>query len=54
MKKTFTLLATLIPSAAWAHPGHEGVGIFHHMFDLLPIIAVIILAAAIVIWKKRH
>ncbi|GIU23106.1 hypothetical protein [Shewanella colwelliana] len=54
MNKAIALLASLLPAAAWAHPGHHGIGLFHHLNDLLPIVAVVILVAGIMIWKKRH
>ncbi|MEC4725381.1 hypothetical protein HWQ46_07460 [Shewanella sp. D64] len=55
MRKLTSLIAlTFIPSLAWAHPGHDGIGLFHHMFDLLPIVAVIILVAGVYIWKRKQ
>lgn len=48
----FTLL--YMPTIAWAHTGHDGIGLFHHLFDILPIIAVVILVAGAYIWKRKH
>ncbi len=53
MKKALLLLASLLPAAAWAHPGHNGIGLFHHLNDLLPIIALVIIVAGVMLWKKR-
>ncbi len=53
MKKALFVLASLLPSIAFAHPGHDGVGLFHHMNDILPILALIIIVAGLIIWKKR-
>ncbi|QYK02971.1 hypothetical protein [Shewanella psychrotolerans] len=54
MNRALLLLASLLPAAAWAHPGHHGIGLFHHLNDLLPIIALVIIVAGIMAWKKRH
>ncbi|MCG9696454.1 hypothetical protein [Shewanella sp. Isolate11] len=54
MKKALLILASLLPASVWAHPGHHGVGLFHHMNDILPIIALVIIVAGIMLWKKRN
>ncbi|GGB70289.1 hypothetical protein K8B83_12325 [Shewanella inventionis] len=44
------ILAT-IPSLAMAHEGHGGVGLFHHLLELTPAIALVAIAAFIY-WKR--
>ncbi|GGQ07248.1 hypothetical protein [Shewanella litoralis] len=45
----FILAAT--PSLALAHEGHGGVGLFHHLMDLSPAIALVAIVAFIY-WKR--
>lgn len=55
MKTVLSIIALIfMPTLAWAHPGHGGIGLFHHLFDLLPIIAVIILVAGVYVWKRKQ
>jgi len=55
MKKVLSMIALLaMPTMAMAHSGHEGVGMFHHMFDILPLVAVVIIAAGAFVWKKNQ
>ncbi|WP_299794304.1 hypothetical protein [uncultured Shewanella sp.] len=55
MKNVLSMIALLaMPSMAMAHEGHNGVGLFHHMFDILPFVAVVIIAAGAFIWKKNQ
>ncbi|QYJ87642.1 hypothetical protein K0I73_08130 [Shewanella mesophila] len=54
MNRALLLLVSLLPAAAWAHPGHQGIGLFHHLNDLLPIVALVIIVAGIMVWKKRN
>ncbi|MGX9460950.1 hypothetical protein ACWXWU_06840 [Shewanella sp. A14] len=44
------ILAT-IPSLAMAHEGHGGVGLFHHLYELTPAIALVAIVAFIY-WKR--
>ncbi|WP_372870615.1 hypothetical protein [Shewanella sp.] len=43
MKSVLPLLL-LVPATAMAHEGHGGVGLFHHLMDLLPAIALVAIA----------
>ena len=43
-------LATM-PSLAMAHEGHGGVGLFHHLMDLAPAIALVAIGA-LIYWKR--
>lgn len=55
MKKMLACIALLsAPSMALAHTGHAGVGLFHHMFDILPFVAVVIIAAGAYLWKRNN
>lgn len=54
MNRALLLLVSLLPAAAWAHGGHSGFGLFHHIYDLLPLVAIVIIVAGIMMWKKRH
>ncbi|WP_169732706.1 MULTISPECIES: hypothetical protein [Shewanella] len=54
MKKLSLLLATMLPGVALAHPGHDGVGLFHHMQDILPIVLAVIIVGGYMLWKKYH
>ncbi|MGZ9899418.1 hypothetical protein [Shewanella gaetbuli] len=54
MKKALsTLLLTAAPALAMAHEGHGGVGLFHHMAELVPAIILVVIAA-FVIWKRTR
>lgn len=52
MKLLLVLLCMLVPSMAWAHPGHGGVGLFHHLLDLAPAVILVALIAWAGIWAK--
>lgn len=55
MKKIVSALTLMtIPSIALAHPGHGGIGLLHHLYDLLPFVAVVILAGGLYMWKRKH
>ncbi|WP_169628052.1 hypothetical protein [Ferrimonas senticii] len=43
--KIVTLALATAPSLALAHPGHGGMGLFHHAADLLPWVVAIAVAA---------
>lgn len=53
MKLLFAMLFTLLPALAWAHPGHGGVGLFHHLLDLAPAVILVALIAWAGIWAKK-
>ncbi|WP_167496002.1 MULTISPECIES: hypothetical protein [Shewanella] len=46
------ILAT-IPSLAMAHEGHGGVGLFHHLYQLVPAIALVAMVLFIY-WKRNR
>ncbi|WP_394202002.1 hypothetical protein [Shewanella waksmanii] len=54
MKKLSLIVAAMFSSAAVAHPGHDGVGLFHHMQDILPIVLAVIIVGGYMLWKKYH
>lgn len=54
MKLLFAMLFTLLPALALAHPGHGGVGLFHHLLDLAPAIILVALIAWAGIWVKNR
>ncbi|EDQ00393.1 hypothetical protein KT99_11098 [Shewanella benthica KT99] len=55
MKTVLSMMALVaMPSMAWAHSGHNGIGLFHHLQDLLPIVAAIFIVAAYMLWKKHR
>ena len=54
MKLLLVLLCMLVPSMAWAHPGHCGVGLFHHLLDLAPAVILVALIAWAGIWAKNR
>lgn len=54
MKLLLVLLCMLVPSMAWAHPGHGGVGLFHHLLDLAPAVILVALIAWAGIWAKSR
>lgn len=54
MKLLFAMFFALLPGLAWAHPGHDGVGLFHHMLDLVPAIILVALLACAGIWAKNR
>ncbi|MBY5992410.1 hypothetical protein [Ferrimonas balearica] len=49
MKARFALLAALAPSMAYAHPGHGGLGLFHHAMDV--VLVAVVVAAAVAGWQ---
>ncbi|WP_394129458.1 hypothetical protein [Shewanella maritima] len=54
MKKALSVIAlAAAPSLAMAHEGHGGIGLFHHLSDLVPAIALVAVAAFI-IWKRTR
>ena len=43
-----SLFAALIVAPVWAHPGHDAIGIWHHVTDFAwPILALVLVAWAI-------
>ncbi|MGL4612916.1 MAG: hypothetical protein ACRCVV_03260 [Shewanella sp.] len=54
MKFLFVLLVSLLPSMVWAHEGHGGVGLFHHLLDLMPAIILVALIAVAGVWAKNR
>ncbi|MGL4937259.1 hypothetical protein [Shewanella sp.] len=54
MKLLLVLLVSLLPTMVWAHEGHGGVGLFHHLLDLLPAIILVALIAVAGIWAKNR
>ncbi|MBY5921235.1 hypothetical protein [Ferrimonas balearica] len=50
MKNRIALLLGLLPSLAYAHPGHGGLGLFHHAWDVMLMLLV---AVALVIGWQR-
>lgn len=54
MRNTIAALALAsTPTLAFAHEGHGAVGLFHHLMDLAPAIALVGVAAFI-IWKRAN
>lgn len=53
MKILFVLLFSLLPTIAWAHAGHGGVGLFHHLLDYAPAIILVALLACVGVWAKN-
>lgn len=55
MKTLLPLLITLlIPSLAWAHPGHGSYGLFHHLSDVAPLILLVVFIAAGTFWARSR
>ncbi|PIW62740.1 hypothetical protein [Shewanella sp. CG12_big_fil_rev_8_21_14_0_65_47_15] len=54
MKLLLVLLFTLLPTMAWAHPGHGGVGLFHHLLDFAPAIILVALLVWAGVWAKNR
>ncbi|GIU15454.1 MULTISPECIES: hypothetical protein [unclassified Shewanella] len=48
------LVALLSPMTVMAHEGHGGIGLFHHLADLAPAIALLAVIAAGFIWVKKR
>ncbi|MBW3139669.1 hypothetical protein [Ferrimonas balearica] len=54
MKKPIALLTALAPSLAYAHPGHGGLGLFHHAWDvMLMVVVAAALYAGWHLYKRR-
>ncbi|NKF49196.1 hypothetical protein G3R49_01215 [Shewanella sp. WXL01] len=54
MKKLISTAAlAAISTSALAHEGHGGVGLFHHVAELVPAIALVAIVA-FVIWKRSE
>ncbi|WP_165399023.1 MULTISPECIES: hypothetical protein [Shewanella] len=53
MKKSLVAASLFVPCAAFAHEGHGGIGLFHHMYDLLPVVGAVIIVAGLWLAKKR-
>ncbi|MBY5921607.1 hypothetical protein [Ferrimonas balearica] len=49
MNKRIAMLAALAPSLAYAHPGHGGLGIFHHAWDV--VVMLVVVAALVAGWQ---
>ncbi|WP_194945097.1 hypothetical protein [Shewanella sp. TC10] len=49
--KLTALLLALSPTLAIAHEGHGGIGLFHHMSELVPAV-VLIAIVAFVIYRR--
>lgn len=54
MKILLILLCALVPSMVWAHPGHGGVGLFHHLLDLAPAVILVALIVWAGMWAKNR
>ncbi|WP_181317859.1 hypothetical protein [Shewanella morhuae] len=54
MKILLILLCALAPSMVWAHPGHGGVGLFHHLLDLAPAVILVALVVWAGMWAKNR
>ncbi|WP_179026095.1 hypothetical protein [Shewanella sp. Scap07] len=54
MKKSILSMILLLPFSALAHEGHGGLGLFHHMYDLLPVIGAIVIVLGLWLVKKRR
>ncbi|MGS0679816.1 hypothetical protein ACVBIL_01525 [Shewanella sp. 125m-7] len=55
MRKLLLLnIMLLLPSVAFAHDGHGGVGLFHHFLELVPVLGLLAVVAAGVIWVKKR
>ncbi|QSX31300.1 MULTISPECIES: hypothetical protein [Shewanella] len=48
----YLLILCLLPSLALAHEGHGGVGLFHHLLELWPVVLLPALMTAW--WLKRR
>ncbi|SHH74299.1 hypothetical protein [Ferrimonas marina] len=53
MKRGMYLLA-MFPGLAMAHPGHGGLGHFHHAWDVLLMMVVVGVIGAGLAWHKRR
>ncbi|QYJ80335.1 hypothetical protein [Shewanella acanthi] len=53
MKLLFALMSCLLPSLVWAHSGHGGVGLFHHLLDFAPAMVLVLLVVWVGIWAKN-
>ncbi|GIU53052.1 MULTISPECIES: hypothetical protein [Shewanella] len=51
--KLTALLLAAAPTLAFAHEGHGGVGLFHHMYELAPAIALVAIVAFIFYKKSK-
>ena len=55
MRKSLLIIAMLLsPTAAFAHEGHGGVGLFHHFMDLAPALALLAVIAVGFVWVKNR
>ncbi|MBY6094634.1 hypothetical protein [Ferrimonas balearica] len=50
MNNRIALFLALLPSIGYAHPGHGGLGLFHHAWDLLLMLLVV--AALVFGWQR--
>ena len=51
--KLSALLLAVSPSLAFAHEGHGGIGLFHHISEVMPAIALIAIVAFVVYKKTK-
>ncbi|WP_162928506.1 hypothetical protein [Shewanella japonica] len=49
--KIAAVLMAITPSLVMAHEGHGGVGLFHHMYEVVPAI-VLVAIVAFIFYKK--
>ena len=50
---SLALILATTPSLAMAHEGHGGVGLFHHLYQLTPAIALVAIVLFI-FWKRNN
>ncbi|GLP97323.1 hypothetical protein [Paraferrimonas sedimenticola] len=52
MKKLIGLMVAGLPNIAFAHEGHGGLGLFHHAYDILPLLVGVVIIAGVWYWKR--
>ncbi|WP_175609522.1 hypothetical protein [Shewanella sp. UCD-KL21] len=51
--KLTAMLMAASPTLALAHEGHGAVGLFHHLYELAPAIALVAIVALVIYNKTR-
>ncbi|MCL1046811.1 hypothetical protein Q4601_12945 [Shewanella sp. 1_MG-2023] len=51
--KLIALLFATAPTAVFAHEGHGGMGLFHHLYELAPAITLVAIVAFVIYQKTK-